>query len=117
MCRLLAHRLNLEVILLTKFQKLQKWLSVIPFWSTFFITFVTMIVLKKEKAPGKLWFFFMLTFFISGIVVYLVNAFLMTGQHIILNLIVSGLLLAVTNFLFVDIQVMSKQAGESFSRH
>lgn len=94
---------------MTKFQKIQRISSIIPVWSTFFIAIVTMVELKRRKASVKLWVYFILTFFLFGIVVYLVNTFIMTGQHIVLNIIVSGLILAVANILFVDLQVMSAQ--------
>lgn len=94
---------------MTKFQKIQRISSIIPVWSTFFIAIVTMVELKRRKASAKLWIYFILTFFLSGIVVYLVNTFIMTGQHIALNVIVSGLILAVANILFVNFQVMGAQ--------
>lgn len=94
---------------MTKFHKLQRISSIIPVWSTFVIVIVTMVELKRRKAPVKLWVYFILTFFLFGIVVCLVNAFIMTGQHIVLNVIVSGLILAIANILFVDFQVMSTQ--------
>jgi len=91
---------------MTKFQKIQKISSIVPFYSTFFVAFVTMFELKRHKASAKMWFFFVATFFLSWIAVYILNAFIMTGQHIILNVIASGLVLAVANVLFVDFQVM-----------
>ena len=94
---------------MTKFQKIQRISSIIPVWSTFFIAIVTMVELKRRKASAKLWIYFILTFFLSGIVVYLVNTFIMTGQHIALNVVVSGLILAVANILFVNFQVMGAQ--------
>lgn len=94
---------------MTKFQKLQKLSSIIPFWSTAFVAIVTMFELKRRKASKKIWVYFILTFFLSGTTVYFLNAFIMTGQHILLNIIASGLILAVANILFVDFQVMSTQ--------
>lgn len=95
--------------MLTKFHKMQRISSIIPVWSTFFIVIVTMVELKRRKASVKLWVYFILTFFLFGVVVCLVNTFIMTGQHIVLNVIVSGLILAVANIQFVDLQVMSAQ--------
>jgi len=94
---------------MTKFQKVQKLTSIIPFYSTFFIVIVTLLKLKKEKASVKIWTYFILIFFLSGTVVYLLNAFIMTGQHVILNIIASGIILAIANNEFVNLQVKSEQ--------
>lgn len=92
-----------------KFSKFQKLSSIIPFYSTLFILIVTMIQLKKNNAPLKLWGRFSLIFFISGLLVSFVDAFLMTGKNPILNVIVAGLILAVSNCALVDLQSESKQ--------
>lgn len=92
---------------MTRFQKVQRYLSVIPVFSTVFIAFVTMSELKRLKAPAKLWLRFMLTFFLSGIAGYLLNSFIMTGKHMLLNLVATGCLLAISNMIMVDIQVRS----------
>lgn len=93
--------------MLTKFQKIQRISSIIPIWSTFFIAIVTMVELKRRKASVKLWAYFILTFFLFGIMVFLMNTFIMTGQHVVLNIIVSGLILAIANILFVEFQIIS----------
>lgn len=90
---------------MTKFYKLQKISSVIPFYSTFVIFIVTMITLKRYKAPTKAWFQFAAAVFLSTIAVYVLNAVLMSGQHIILNFFASGLILAVANIICVDLQI------------
>ena len=97
---------------MTKFQKIQKFSSIIPFWSTIFVAIVTMFELKRRMASRKIWFYFIFTFFLSGIAVYLLNTVIMTGQHPLLNVIASGLILAAANVLFVDFQVMSVQAQQ-----
>lgn len=98
---------------MTKFQKFQKLSSIVPFFSSIFVFFVTMITLKRERAAAKNWFYFIVTFFLSGIAVYLINQFVMTGQHPLLNGIVSGLVLAVANILCVDIQANCMQEARS----
>ena len=90
---------------MTKFQKLQKISSIIPVFSTVFVAFVTMLELKKQKASVKRWLCFALAFFLSGILVYLLNAVIMTGEHPILNLIASWLILAGANDLMVELQI------------
>lgn len=97
---------------MTKFQKIQKVSSIIPFWSTVFVAIITMYELRRRAAPKKIWFYFILTFFLSGVVVFLLNTVIMTGQHPLLNVIASGLVLAVANILFVDFQVMSVQTQQ-----
>lgn len=86
----------------TKFQKIQLWLSFIPLWSTIFIVFVTMGVIKKHKPrSGVEWGKFMLTFFGGFIVAYLFSDYVLTGQNTVLNIVVEGLILFVANLLFV----------------
>lgn len=100
---------------MTKFQKIQKFSSIIPYWSTFFVAVATMVELKRRAASKKIWFFFILTFILSVIAVYLLNAVIMTGKHPLLNVIASGLILAAANILFVDFQVMSVQRQQATS--
>lgn len=97
---------------MTRFQKIQKISSIIPFLSTVFVAFVTMFELKRRMASKKIWFYFILTFCLSGIAVYLLNTVIMTGEHPLLNVIATGLVLAVANILFVDYQVMSTQTQQ-----
>ena len=94
----------------TKFQKIQLWLSVIPFWSTIFIVFVTMGVIKKHKPRSVVeWGKFMLTFFGGFIVAYLFSDYVLTGQNTVLNIVVEGLILFVANLLFVAQQYKCEQ--------
>ena len=94
---------------MTKFQRIQIISSIIPFWSTIFVAVATMIKLKRRVASTKIWLYFVLTFFLSGISVYFLNTVIMTGKHPLLNIIASGLILTVTNVLFVDFQIMCDQ--------
>lgn len=90
---------------MTKFQKFQKISSIVPFFSSFFVFFATMFELKRQKASAKKWFLFYLIFFSSGVAVYFINTVIMSGDLPILNLIASGLVLALANILCVDLQV------------
>lgn len=92
---------------MTRFHKIQRFSSIIPFYSSFFVFFVTMIELKRYNASKKLWLYFGLTFFLSGISVFLLNNVIMTGQHLLLNYIASGLLLAISNIICVELQIKS----------
>ena len=94
---------------MTKFQRFQKLSSVIPFYSSIFVFIVTMIELKRKNASAKDWFFFLLTFFLSGIFLYILNTVIMTGKYPILQLTASGLLLAAANIICVDIQANCTQ--------
>ena len=94
----------------TKFQKIQLWLSVIPFWSTIFIVFVTMCVIKKHKPRSVVeWGKFMLTFFGGNIVAYLISNYVMAVQNTVLNIVVEGTILFLANFLFVAQQYKCEQ--------
>lgn len=89
---------------MTKFQKFQKISSIVPFFSSFFVFFATMFELKRQKTSAKKWFLFYLIFFSSGVAVYFINTVIMSGDLPILNLIASGLVLALANILCVDLQ-------------
>ena len=90
---------------MTKFQKIQKISSIVPFFSSIFVFFATMFELKKQKASNKKWFLFFLIFFLSGVAVYFLNAVIMSGQFPVLNYIASGIVLGVANILCVELQV------------
>ena len=90
---------------MTKFQKIQKISSVIPFYSSIFVFFATMFELKKQKASGKKWFLFYLIFCLSGLAAFFLNAVIMSGKFPVLNYIASGLVLGVANILCVDLQI------------
>lgn len=97
----------------TEFQKIQLWLSFIPFWSTIFIVFVTMGVIKKHKPKSAVeWGKFMLTFFGGFIVAYLFSNYVLTGQNTVLNIVVEGLILFVANLLFVAQQYKCEQSPD-----
>ncbi|MBR4062923.1 MAG: hypothetical protein IKK01_07650 [Clostridia bacterium] len=97
----------------SKFQKIQLWLSVIPFWSTIFIVFVTMGVIKKHKPRSAVeWGKFMLTFFGGFIAAYLFSNYVLTGQNTVFNIVVEGLILFVANLLFVAQQYKCEQSPD-----
>ena len=98
---------------MTKFQKIQKLSSIIPVFSTVFVAFVTMFELKKQKASMKRWLCFILAFFGFGILAYLLNAVIMTGEHPILNLIASALILACANHVMVELQIQRVKNTET----
>lgn len=89
---------------MNKFQKIQKWCSFVPCVSTVFIVIVTMLTMKRHHASPKQWLKVVLIFFASMLVASFVSTFLMTGQHMLLTLIVNTLILAIPNLLYVDIQ-------------
>ena len=98
---------------MTRFYKLQKISSIIPFWSTFVIAIITMIELKRNHASKRIWRYFILTFFAAGSIVFFINKVVMSGQHLFLNIVVSGLILAVANILFVEFQIMCVQTNDT----
>lgn len=89
---------------MSRFQKIQKWLSVIPFYSTLFIAVVTYIKLHKAKVSAKFWIKYILTFVLSFLSVIILNEVFMTGKNPVLNIIVSGLVFTCANFYFVELQ-------------
>ena len=92
-----------------KFQKIQQILSVVPFLSTLFVIAFTITELIYKKASKKIWGLFALTIVASGITIWIVNAYIMTGEHLILNVLVSALLLVITNLILVELQKQCDQ--------
>ena len=84
------------------FQRIQRYISIIPYFSTFFIWITTIVIFKKYKAKSKTWVMFLLMFFGAGLFVTVIgNAF---QQWTTLAVIISALILAVSNFFYVDLQ-------------
>ena len=71
-----------------------------------------MITLKRQHASRKIWSFFISTFFLSGIVVWFLNEAILIDTHPVLNIVLSGLILAIANILFVEYQIMSKKIDQ-----
>lgn len=95
---------------MTKFQKIQKALGIIPFYSTIFIAIVTYIVLFKNKATMKYWLKYGIICSASIGIVYVINRYVMTGAHLFLNILVSGLILFLTNIFLVEMQIKIKES-------
>ena len=94
----------------SKFQKIQLWLSVIPYWSSIFIVGVTIFTIKKHKKGNFLeWLKFSLIFFGGFIGAYLWARYVMTGQNPVLSIISEGLILFIANLLFVAQQNKCEQ--------
>ena len=89
---------------MTKFQKIQICSSVVPGLSTFFVATVTCAELKRKHSRFINYIYLGVNLAISCLVLILLNGFIMTGQHPILNIIASGVLLFLTNYLCVQLQ-------------
>ena len=90
---------------MSNFQKIQKWLSLIPLYSTVFIVIVTYVVMAKNKAKFKQWVKCSIVCVLSVVVVYVLNTYLMTGEHPVLNVLASGVLLFLTNLYLIELQM------------
>lgn len=97
---------------MTKFQKTQRILSIIPFFSSFFVFIVTMIELKRKKASLRFWIVFAVIFFLSGFFVYLLDSVIMAEMHFVLKTLASGILLAAANILCVELQAKCGQTND-----
>jgi len=97
---------------MTKFQRIQKISSVIPFASSVFVFFATYIVLARKRATMKNWLQFFLIWALAFVAVFVVDTYLMTGLHPILNVIASGALLALANLFSVDLQIKCESRTE-----
>lgn len=89
---------------MTKFQKIQIASSIVPGISTMVLTAVTCAELRKRNSRLVNYIYLGLNIAISCLVLILLNGFIMTGQHLILNMIASGILLFLTNYLCVELQ-------------
>lgn len=102
---------------MTKFQKIQKFSSVIPFASSVFVFFATYIVLARKRATMKYWLLFILIWTLAFSVMTFVDAYLMSGLFPILNVIVSGGILAIANLFSVDLQIKCESYAEGTGKH
>jgi len=94
---------------MTKFQKIQMCSSVLPVFSSVFVYLVTMVELSRVKAGIGLWVRFLLNVIISAFAVFVLNAWVMTGEHLILNVIATGLILVLSNYYCIKIQSMCNE--------
>lgn len=108
---------------MTKFQKTQLYLSVIPIYSTLFIYVSTIVVMLKNKVNFKSQLRFAALFFASSISAYMLySAGIMLKVHILLILLVVGIELAIFNYLLVKFQCECIKSNEkiinkSFKKH
>ena len=100
----------------TKFQKIQKYLSFIPFFSTLFIMIVTYIHLWRNKASKKEWLKFALIFFLSGAIIYIFNEFIMASGYPLLKVIAAAVWLYMANLFFIELQANSVPSGNEQSQ-
>ena len=102
---------------MTKFQKIQKFSSVIPFASSVFVFFATYVVLARKRATMKYWLLFILIWTLAFSVMTFVDRYLMSGLFPVLNVIVSGGILAITNLFSVDLQIKCESYAEGTGKH
>lgn len=87
-----------------KLYDFEKVIFFVPFVSTTVIAVITYILLQKYKSSVRIWLNFFLTIAVSLLVVAFVNIYVMSGLFIVLNIIVSALLLSITNICLVNLQ-------------
>lgn len=92
--------------------KLQKALSVIPIFSTIFITIFTVINIKRHKDTLKNWSLFFIILFGSVLAGFFLNTVIMSGENPFLNFVLSWLISIITNLLLVELQAKSIKGGE-----
>ena len=102
---------------MTKFQKFQLYFSVVPGISSVFVFFVTMFRLKRRNAPFKEWLKFMAVFFGFGALASIVDAFVMTGENPVLNVMVFTLIMMLANYLCIHQQGHCEARSEEQARN
>ena len=93
---------------MTKFQKVQLYLSVIPGFSSIFVFLVTIFTLKRKRATTNEWLKFVAIFFGCSILASVVDTFLMTGITPALNVLVFTSIMFMANYLCVNLQISCK---------
>lgn len=88
-----------------KLQKIQFFLSVIPYLSTPVILFISLIELKRYHAPLKKWTYFFLVVLAAVLGVSAINEFWVNTDLVILRHLLLMAILAAANILLVILQV------------
>lgn len=95
---------------MSKFEKVQLWLSFIPFYSTYFIFFATMVQLKRFKARFGTYALFYISFLLifgGGSVLSMATQELFKSE--LARYIVLCLIFTVGNFLWVKMQTKARK--------
>ena len=98
---------------MTKFQKFQLYFSIVPGLSSAVVFFATIFELKRRRATAKEWLKFMAIFFGFGVLASVWNAFVMTGENPILNLVVFTIIMAFANYLCIRLQMSCESRSET----
>lgn len=86
------------------FYKFQRFLSIIPYYSTIFICLVSMYKLTVCKATRENWQKFTLLFFVPNLCVFVVNDLFLNQLNTVIAMIIGGILLIPVNFALVSLQ-------------
>lgn len=86
------------------FYKIQKILSIIPYYSTIFICLVSMYKLTVCKATRENWQKFTFLFFVPNICLFVVNDLFLNQLSTSTTMIIGGVLLIPVNFALVSLQ-------------
>ena len=97
----------------TRFQKIQLLLSIIPFYSTFFVFVATIVALKRKKVTWKAWCVCFLIMAIAVLIYSGVSVHVSFGEYPFWNVLIATLVFAVANFALVYLQVLSKTRDTS----
>ena len=86
------------------FYKFQKFLSIIPYYSTIFISLVSMYKLTVCKATRENWQRFTFLFFVPNLCVFVVNDLFLNQLSTTIAMMIGGILLIPVNFALVSLQ-------------
>ena len=89
---------------MTKFQKIQRWICIIPFLSTLFVVVTTYLSLYRVKAKRRFWIQFALICACSILTTFIINEYVMSGKFLFLNFIASFAVMTFANFLLIELQ-------------
>ena len=90
---------------MTKFQKIEKIICLIPIFSDVFILIATIVELIKNKATPIYWVLYAIIMFFFGILNYVVGNVLMSGEIPVLIFFANWCITILMNLSFVQLQI------------
>ncbi len=89
---------------MTKFQRFQLCSSILPLHSIIFVSIVTYIKLRTNKAKNTYWIKYVFTTLLSFLAIIIYNSVVMTGENLFLNYIGSVCLVFPFNYYLINLQ-------------
>ena len=98
----------------------QRLSSIVPFWSTFLILYITIFDFKRKKVTTKYWLLLYLYIAMSFLTLCIANAFSYIQKEPLARLAVTAIVTTVLNFILIELQIRStpkKQTDSVLQNH